>query len=392
VNKPPLDELPSPPSGKCGWPWTQGDPAVHSLPAAENTRLPRISVVMPSFNQGPFIEASIRSVLLQGYDDLEFIVVDAGSTDETVEIIKKYEPWLSYWVSEPDRGQSDALRKGFARSTGEVLAWLNSDDIYCPGALFSVGQYYSRYPDTGLLYGDSEVIDAQGKVTDSIKGHDGDLKLLLTRNIIPQPSAFFSRYALDKAGGINADLHFIMDYELWIRMMLQGIQLHHIPQILSRFRWYQISKSGSYSTQFGYEYLAFIERTMRYSQDERFLKNRLDAFHYAFTMIMACNRQGAEDQDILKALTLWTNHLEEYRTDYANNPKLWSDSLYRIGDAYCIQGDIRKGRDYFFKSIGVNKINNMALLGWLVSCMGHNLYSKYARTWRGLAMLKRHWR
>lgn len=392
MRSPAVADFPLPSHGKSGWPWTQDGPAVHSLPAAENTRLPRISVVMPSFNQGSFIEESIRSVLLQGYADLEFIIIDGGSTDETVEIIKKYEPWLSFWISEPDGGQADALQKGFARATGAILAWLNSDDIYCPGALSSVGQYYSRYPETGLLYGDSEVIDAQGNVIDSIKGQDGDLELLLTRNIIPQPSAFFSRYAFDKAGGINADLHFIMDYELWIRMMLKGIKLHYIPQLLSRFRWYQISKSGSYSTQFGYEYLAFIERTMRCSQDERFLKNRLDAFHYAFTMIMACNRQGADDKDILKALTLWTNHLEKYRTDYTNNPKLWSDSLYRIGDAYCIQGDIRKGRNYFLKSIGVNKINNMALLGCLVSCMGHNLYSKYARAFRGLAMLKKHWR
>jgi glycosyltransferase involved in cell wall biosynthesis len=385
-----ITDLPPCPAGKSGWPWTEGE--TQNIDAMCISSGPPISIVMPSFNQEPFIEEAIRSVLLQGYGDLEFIVIDGGSTDGTVDIIRKYEPWLSFWVSERDSGQADALSKGFGRSTGKILAWLNSDDIYCKEALRLVGRYYSEYPETGLLYGDTEVIGADHGVIHRIRGQDANLELLLTRNIIPQPSAFFSRQAFENAGGINSDLHFIMDYELWIRMMLQGVRLHYVPQLLSRFRWYQISKSGSYSTQFGYEYLSFLEKLFRDPHSERLIKNKLNAFHYAFMMIMACNGQGADDSDILKALALWTQHLEKYQTDYCKVPKLWADSLYRIGDAYCLQGFMRKGRDYFSKSFGVNKrLDNMALACWLLSCMGNKVYRSYTGIRRILLPLIRRW-
>ncbi len=130
--------LPAAPPGKAGWPWTaEGPSLLQTMP--DGAPWPRISIVTPSFNQGQFIEETIRSVLLQGYADLEYIVIDGGSTDGSVGIIKKYKRWLTYWVSEPDRGQSHAINKGFARATGGVLAWLNSDDLYAPGALRKVG-------------------------------------------------------------------------------------------------------------------------------------------------------------------------------------------------------------------------------------------------------------
>jgi len=376
---PTFSDLPLPLPGRSGWPWTEESPNHGDTNA--RLSLPRISIVMPSLNQAQFIEEAIRSVLLQGYDDLEFIIMDGGSTDGTIDIIKKYEPWLSFWVSERDHGQSDALNKGFNRSTGDILAWLNSDDIYCMGALRSVGRCYQLHPETGLLYGDSEVIDANGAVTDRIKGQEADLESLLVRNVIPQPSAFFSRTAFEKSGGINTDLHFIMDYELWLRMMMQGIRSYYISQLLSQFRWYQVSKSGSYSTQFGYEYLSFVEKLFRDRQNDRLIKTKLKAFHYAFTMIMACNGRGADDDDILRAFVLWTQHLEQYLDDYLKDPKLWADSLYRIGNAYCLQGDMRKGRRYLSKSIEVDKrFDNMAIPGWLVSYLGNHAYGWYAST------------
>jgi glycosyltransferase involved in cell wall biosynthesis len=379
VRGPSLNELPPPPSGRTGWPWTEG-PGAPPLGLPDGVSWPRISVVTCSYNQGAFLEETIRSVLLQGYPDLEYVIIDGGSTDESVEIIRRYAPWLSFWVSEPDEGQSEALSKGFARSTGDILAWLNSDDIYCRGALSSVGSYYQQHPETGLLYGDSEVIDADGAVIERLKGQQTDVESLLVRNVIPQPSAFFSRRAFDKAGGINTKLHFIMDYELWVRMVLQGTTLHYVPELLSRFRWYQVSKSGSYSTQFGYEYLSFVEDLFRDPKDDRLLKMRLKAFHYAFTMIMACNRRGAEDDDILRALDLWIRHLEQYADDYDKDHKLWADSLYRIGNAYCLQGDMGRGRRYLSKSLEVGKrFDNMALPGWLVSCLGNRAYGVYER-------------
>ena len=124
-----LADLPPPPPGRTGWPWTVASPAVPET-APGGAPWPRITIVTPSFNQGQFLEETIRSVLLQGYPNLEYIIIDGGSNDNSIEIINRYKNWISYWISEKDRGQAHAINKGIDRSTGEVLAWLNSDDVY----------------------------------------------------------------------------------------------------------------------------------------------------------------------------------------------------------------------------------------------------------------------
>uniref|UniRef100_UPI0040488011 glycosyltransferase family 2 protein n=1 Tax=Algoriphagus sp. TaxID=1872435 RepID=UPI0040488011 len=372
-HSPTLKELPSPPPFKTGWPWTEEYLNYGGTNAGLS--LPRISVVMPSFNQFQYIEEAIRSVLLQGYDDLEFIVIDGGSTDGSIDIIMKYAPWLSFWVSEPDRGQSDALNKGFIRSTGDILAWLNSDDIYCVGALRSVGCFYQQFPEIGLLYGDCEMINADGHVIHILKGQEADLESLMAVNFIPQPSAFFSRCAFDKVGGINIERHFIMDYELWLLMALQGIKMHYVPQILSRFRLYQGSKSGSQSIKFGYEYLSFLEAIDPTLQNDRLMENRLKAFLSTFTMIMDCNYLGAVNADILKALQLWSNHLNHYHDNYQKYTLIWAHSLHRIGNHYCLQGNMREGRRFLAKSFEVNnKFYIKSLPFWFVSYLGRFAY------------------
>jgi glycosyltransferase involved in cell wall biosynthesis len=297
---------------------------------------------------------------------------------------------MSFWVSEPDRGQSDALNKGFKRSTGDILAWLNSDDIYCIGALRSVACFYQQFPEIGLLYGDCEKIDADGHFIHILKGQEADLELLMAINFIPQPSAFFTRDAFDKVGGINIERHFIMDYELWLRMMLIGINLHYVPQLLSRFRLYHGSKSGSQSIKFGYEYLSFLETIHPALQDERLLENKLKSFLSTFTMIMDCNYQGAVNADILKDLLLWSNHLKHYRDDYQKYPKIWAYGLHHIGNRYCQQGNMSEGRRFLAKSFEVHKkFYIMSLPYWFASYLG-----KYGYNWceRSLQVTLQWWR
>lgn len=185
-----LEELPPLPPGKIGWPWTKES---RQLPDTmpDSRPWPRISIVTPSFNQGRYIEETIRSVLLQGYPNLEYIVIDGGSSDNSVGIIKKYEPWLAYWVSEADRGQAHAINKGFQKATGEIFGWLNSDDVYCKGALGFTGWLLYRRPHVGLIYGDCDVIDGRSSMIDCIVSQSGGPPELLARSSSPSRALFF---------------------------------------------------------------------------------------------------------------------------------------------------------------------------------------------------------
>src|SRR5262249_38814525 len=148
MRSPSFSELPATPPGKTGWPWTEGQP-VQDECMPEGQPWPRVSIVTPSYNQGSFLEETIRSVLLQGYPNLEYSVIDGGSTDESVEVLRRYEPWLTRWVSEADAGQSAAINLGFLPATGDVFGWLNSDDVYEPGALAHAATYLARTPQCG---------------------------------------------------------------------------------------------------------------------------------------------------------------------------------------------------------------------------------------------------
>jgi glycosyltransferase involved in cell wall biosynthesis len=167
---PSLDELPPPPAGRHGWPWTEQSPRLPDA-APDGRPWPRISVVTASLNQAPYIEETIRSVLLQGYPDVEHIVIDGGSTDGTLEILDRYGRWLAPWVSEPDRGAPDAVNKGFARATGTLLAALSSDDIYLPGALRRFADAHAGRPEAFIL-GDIQAVEGDGeRVVPSWIGH-----------------------------------------------------------------------------------------------------------------------------------------------------------------------------------------------------------------------------
>ena len=165
---PPLKNLPNAPPEKKGWPWI---PEISQLKSSlSNARLwPKISIVTPSFNQVQFLEETIRSVLLQGYPNLEYIIIDGGSTDGSIDIIKKYSRWLRYWVSEPDSGQSNAINKGFAKASGEIFGYLNSDDLYEPNALKIISSYFMNNSACNLLAGECTVFDDHGSSSLPIK-------------------------------------------------------------------------------------------------------------------------------------------------------------------------------------------------------------------------------
>lgn len=205
---------------------------------------PKISIVTPCLNQGRFLERTILSVLNQNYPNLEYILIDGGSSDESVDVIRKYEPFLSYCVSEADQGQGDAIAKGFRRATGQVLAWLNSDDIYLPGALSTIADGFRRSPSTPLIYGDCAVLDSKDAVLRMIYPIPFDDQIFLFENaIIAQPAAFWLREAYESVGGIDPRWRFCMDYDLWSRFMVAGMTFVHMPVALAGFRWHDSSKT-----------------------------------------------------------------------------------------------------------------------------------------------------
>jgi glycosyltransferase involved in cell wall biosynthesis len=185
--------------------------------------LPRISVVTPSFNQGRYLEAAIRSVLEQDYPNVEYLLMDGGSTDGSVDIIRAYAHRLAYWVSEPDGGQSAAIANGFGRATGDVLAWLNSDDIYLPGALSLVASEFDRSPSVDFVYGGRLIIDEHGQ---TIRSYDPPTLLhkyyFAFGQWIPQECAFWRRTLYDRVGGLDRTMGFSLDFSLFTRMWSQG--------------------------------------------------------------------------------------------------------------------------------------------------------------------------
>jgi glycosyltransferase involved in cell wall biosynthesis len=207
--------------------------------------LPRISVVTPSFNQGQFIEQTILSVLDQGYPDLEYIVMDGGSTDGTLAILKQYEDRITLWVSEKDRGQSHAINKGLAHCTGQVFNWLNSDDFLEPGALHHIGEAYARQPFTALCCR-TNVLDGSAHSHVRKPSHVGDsLADTIARFNINQEGTWWALDAVKTAGGVNESLHFCMDLNLWFRVLL-GNPLGGFRQsdaIVSNFRRHADAKS-----------------------------------------------------------------------------------------------------------------------------------------------------
>ncbi len=204
---------------------------------------PKISIITPSYNQAGFLERTIRSVIDQSYPNLEYIIIDGGSTDGSVEIIKKYADKLAYWVSEKDNGQTHALNKGFHFATGDIVAWLNSDDEYCPGSLEAVARVFIDSPNLDFVFGNELVIDETGKTIRSYYYTRFNFSVLIIHGmVLSQQSSFWKRSLFERFGYLDESKCFCMDYEFFCRIG-SHIKTKHIRQCLSRFRHHKDSKT-----------------------------------------------------------------------------------------------------------------------------------------------------
>ena len=241
---PALNELPNLQPGKTGWPWTADTTCLpDTMP--DGSPWPAVSIVTPSLNQGRFIEETIRSVLLQGYPNLEYIIIDGGSSDNSLEIIKKYEPWLTYWISESDTGQSQALNKGFAFASGEVFGWLNSDDLFFPGAIAALMQFRMENPCAAAWVGACQEIDGTGKPLRIVFPSVGDKAFMANWTYearFHQPACLFDSNQFRQISGVDEALHYALDADLWIRLSERG-SFSTTHQVISCARIYPSIKS-----------------------------------------------------------------------------------------------------------------------------------------------------
>jgi glycosyltransferase involved in cell wall biosynthesis len=202
-----------------------------------------VSIVTPSYNQARFIEDTVQSVISQDYPHIEYLIVDGGSTDNTVELIRKYESKLAWWISERDMGQTDAINKGFARATGGILAWINSDDTYEPGAVSAAVKYLQEHPDIGMVYGDCNYIDEDGKVIGRFNSMQTSYHLIRQGyNHIPQQTMFFRADLWRQVGPLDPSFHFAMDYDLWTRISART-EIKYVPQTWANFRLHDSGKT-----------------------------------------------------------------------------------------------------------------------------------------------------
>ncbi|MDN5203107.1 glycosyltransferase family 2 protein [Fulvivirgaceae bacterium BMA10] len=304
-----LKMLPTPPKNKTGYPWDQ-EMSVSAY--NENEEWPKISIVTPSFNQGGYIEETIRSVLLQNYPNLEYIIIDGGSTDQTVEIIKKYEPWISYWVSEKDNGQTDAINKGLVKCSGEIFNWINSDDYYQKDCFKLLAENFKQ-EDVWVVSGFYRFFNDAGVTQDrEIGPEEFDTlteKICLSRN--HQPSTFFRLDKLRQLGELNEKLNYVMDQDIWIRYLLRFGDEHikNIHQVLTNFRIHPDSKTDQFYELFSLElYSIFfgIAKKLSLTQQAELLnqykEGKIEEAMYDFDL---SKEEGEEARKAINFQMLW---------------------------------------------------------------------------------------
>ena len=263
------NQLPASPSGKTGWPWTeQSDPLPDTQP--DGTPWPKISIVTPSYNQGQFIEETIRSILLQGYPNLEYIVMDGGSDDETVSILEKYNPWIDYWESEADDGQTHAINKGLQRATGEIHGWINSDDFFVKGAFRQVATTF-MLSGCDALSGGRILVDEASNVTGwSIKP---DFDPWRGGNTFPQDSTLWRSHVYDEIGYLDESYNFAMDFEFFLRLY-KHFGIRDTNDLIGAFRCHSDSKTHQHYRDIGIKETRRAWKTHLNAPDGNLFKHR----------------------------------------------------------------------------------------------------------------------
>jgi len=218
--------------------------------------IPLVSIITPSYNQADFLEYTIQSVLKQDYLNLEYGIVDGGSADGSLEILKKYDPHLSWWISEPDQGQAQAINKGMARTKGNIIAWINSDDIYLPNAIKQAVKAIEEH-EVDLVFGDAVTIDEAGYPLNELMLSNWDLPDLLRFRVICQPAVFMKREVWEEVQGLNSDLHYMLDHQLWIKIASQ-FQVKHIPLFWAASRHHGQAKNVAFAAGFSAEILQLL--------------------------------------------------------------------------------------------------------------------------------------
>ena len=277
---------------------------------------PLISIITPSYNQAQYLEDTIQSVLHQDYPNLEFIIVDGSSTDGSQEIIRQYSDKLAWWVSEPDQGQADAINKGLRKANGEIVAWLNSDDLYLPGAVSSAIDAFKMNPAAGVIYGDAVSADADGRLLNKLCFSNWNTLDFLKFNIICQPAVFMKRSYLEEIGYLDSSYHFFLDHQLWIRLSRVTDFIHH-PEFWAVSRYHPEAKNVTMASQSGRE----VIRILDWAEKQPDLSNMIgENYHQvwagAYQMIARYLLDGGKSGEAfltyLKAARTWPPSMRGY--------------------------------------------------------------------------------
>lgn len=262
---------------------------------------PLISIVTPSFNQAKYLEQTIQSVLSQEYPSIEYLIVDGGSTDGSTDIIKNYSDRLAWWVSEKDRGQADAVNKGFAKAQGKYCGWVNSDDLYVPDAIQQAVTILEQNADVGFVFGDVKSIDENTHTTNIMRYGNWKLEDLMRFNIIGQPGVFFRKDLWDRVGGLDINYHFLLDHHLWLRLAVEAGMVYS-GKIWAAARFHSAAKNVANTSMFGVEAIRlaqWISESPKFS--DRWEENKNKVWAGAFRIKARYLLDGGNSKESIKA-------------------------------------------------------------------------------------------